>query len=219
MAILRKDIINPPPETQSSITPETNKSVYFVSTYDPNVKHPATGWREVVNNFNEGKNCESAKLKINYSFRKAPSLKELLMFRKTPGSKQVFKCSDNCLLCREYLHTGGELKLKTGVVVKPNSRFECTSRNVIYIIVCLGCMEFYVGETGDIIRIRFGVHRNQSKLEYDEAPIKVDPHLRICGKGKYLVFPFYRPQRNSMIYRRCKENRWIGLLKPKLNFL
>ena len=109
MAISRNDIINPPPKTLSNNTAETNKSVYFVSTYDPTVQHPAIGWKEVVNNFNEGKNCESAKLKINYSFRKGPSLKELLMFRKTPGSKQVFKCSDNCLLCRKHLHSGDEL--------------------------------------------------------------------------------------------------------------
>ena len=64
------------------------------------------------------------------------------MFRKTPGNKQVFKCSDNCLLCREYLHTGGEVKLKTWVVVKPNSRMEYISINVIYIIVCLHVQNF-----------------------------------------------------------------------------
>ena len=141
------------------------------------------------------------------------------MFRKPPGSKGVFKCLDGCTLCNEHLYEGDEIVLKTGVHVKANSRFECTSRNVVYLIICLGCLEFYIGETGDIIRIRMTVHRQQSKLPYDEAPIKVDPHLRQCGNNKYIVFPFYRPNKNSVIYRRCQEERFIKLLKPKLNFL
>ena len=219
MAIPREEIIKPPDKITSDNETNSNKSVYFVSTFDPNVKHPKLKFEKFVDDFNVSRSNDAEKLHIEYSFRKNPSLKQLLMFRKLPGTKQVYKCSVGCMLCNDYLFTGDELVLKNGIKIRPNSRFECTSRNVIYIIVCLGCLEFYVGETGDMICIRFNVHRNQSKLEWDDAPIKVDPHLRICGKGKYLVFPFYRPQRNSPIYRRCQEDRWIRLLKPKLNFL
>ena len=219
MAIPRNDIINPPEKNTHTNTLGSNKSIYFVSTFDPNVKHPASKFKSILDNFNESRNCETDKLKINYSFRKNPSLKQLLMFRKTPGSKQVFKCSDDCILCRENIYAGDKLVLKTGVKINPNSRFECTSRNVIYLIICSGCKEFYVGETGDTLRNRFTVHRQQSKLPFNEAPIKVDPHLRMCGKNKYTVFPFYRPQKNTVIYRRCQEDRWIDLLKPKLNYL
>ena len=111
------------------------------------------------------------------------------------------------------------ITLKTGVVVRANARIECKSRNVIYIIVCGGCLEFYVGETGDIIRIRFTVHRQHMKLNYVDAPVKADPHFRCCGHGKYEVFPFFRPKYNNVIYRRAQEKRWINKLKPKLNQL
>ena len=117
------------------------------------------------------------------------------------------------------LFDGPELVLKSGVIVLPNARFECITRGVLYIIVCLGCLEFYLGQTGDETRNRFTVHRQQMKWDYKDAPVKADPHIRICGKGKYLVFPFYKPKINTEIYREQQEKRWIKILKPKLNNL
>ena len=127
MAIPRKDIINPPDKNTPDNTNNKNKSVYFVSTFDPSINHPKLKLKNAVNNFNETRNNETEKLKINYSFRKNPSLKQLLMFRKTPGpgSKKVLKCSFGCTLC-DYVQVGDELVLKTGVKIRPNSRFECT---------------------------------------------------------------------------------------------
>ena len=50
-------------------------------------------------------------------------------------------------------------------------------------MICLGCKEFYVGETGDTLRNRFTVHRQQMALEPENAPVPVDPHLRTCSGG------------------------------------
>ena len=139
MSIPREEIINPSIKNkEEDVT--TNKSVYFVSTYDANTKHPASNFKHMIDDFNMTRTCEKERLEINYSFRKSPSLKQLLMFRKSPGSKGVFKCLDGCTLCNEHLHEGDEIILKTGVHVKANSRFECTSRNVVYLIICLGCL-------------------------------------------------------------------------------
>ena len=141
------------------------------------------------------------------------------MFKKSPHNFGVFKCSDNCTLCINNLFAGPELVLKTGVIVRPNARFECTTRNILYLIVCLGCLEYYLGQTGDETRNRFTVHRQHMKLEYNDAPVKADPHIRICGKGKYLVFPFFKPKESTEVYRMQQEKRWIRILKPKLNSL
>jgi len=196
-----------------------NKSVYFVTTFDPSKCKPSGQLTGILNTFNNTRDSESEKLKINISFRGSPSLKHMLMFRKSPDQNGVHACIAGCILCREYLHTGQYLTLKTGITLIANAHFDCMSRNLIYIIVCSGCLEFYVGETGDCLKNRFAVHRQQGREDAIIAPVKADQHLRTCGKDKYAVFPFRKPKHNSMIYRRQLEDEWIAKLKPKLNAL
>ena len=141
------------------------------------------------------------------------------MFKKLPGSRGVFKCQNNCTLCSKNIFPGEFLTLKNGINLIPNARFECTSRNLVYVIVCRGCNEFYIGETGDMLKNRFTVHRQHMSLDYNDAPVKADPHLRTCGKGNYYVFPFFRPGRSNSSYRRAQESRWIKKLNPSLNRL
>ena len=86
-------------------------------------------------------------------------------------------------------------------------------------MICMGCNEYYVGETGDLLKSRFTVHRQHMNLPYKDAPVKADPHVQSCGKGKYKVFPFFKPKETTTIYRRQQEKRWINILKPKLNNL
>ena len=124
-----------------------------------------------------------------------------------------------CLLCGKYLHTGRTLQLKDGQTLTANERFDCLSRNLLYAGLCLGCMEFYLGETGDKINSRFGVHRNQGKAPAELQPVKADGHFLTCGKGNYKVFPFKRLKKNCMIYRRTVEKHFIKRLQPKLNAL
>lgn len=224
MALTRNEILNPSKQNTDGgqHIDKQNDTTFCVTTYDPNIKHPSMQIRDKVSDYNDcklAKNQDKDIINIKYSFRKNPSLKQLLMFKKSPQNFGVFKCSDNCTLCANNLFAGPELVLKTGVIVRPNARFECITRNVLYIIVCLGCLEYYLGQTGDETRNRFTVHRQHMKLDYKDAPVKADPHIRICGKGKYLVFPFYKPKINTQIYREQQEKRWIKILKPKLNNL
>ena len=86
-------------------------------------------------------------------------------------------------------------------------------------MICMGCNEYYVGETGDLLKSRFTVHRQHMNLPYKDVPVKADPHVQSCGKGKYKVFPFFKPKETTTIYRTQQEKRWINILKPKLNNL
>ena len=114
-----------------------------------------------VERYNDTKVEEKERFKIEYSFRKSPSLKQLLTLKKSENSLGVSKCLGGCKLCNENIHTGRTLTLKTGAKLTANARFECTSRNVVYVMICLGCKEFYVGETGDTLRNRFSVQSNK----------------------------------------------------------
>ena len=82
--------------------------------------------------FNNNRLEEKYKLKFNFSSRLCPSFKQLLMFRKPPNSCKVTKCKGGCKLCKNHIHTGNVLKLKTGVEHRTNSDFQCLSRNTVY---------------------------------------------------------------------------------------
>ena len=63
----------------------------------------------------------------------------------------------------------------------------CTSNNLIYVITCVGCGKNYIGETGDVLRNRVTVHKQQIR----------DPrkHIDECATGlapQFTIFPFYK---------------------------
>ena len=218
MALPRRDIIDPMPKVQTTQVEDGHTKVYCVTTFDPKVSHPGNQLESLLERFNEGRTTEKEKFTVQSSFRKNPSLQQLLTFKKPDNSKGVFKFLSGCTLCKT-LHEGPDLKLKSGKILKANARFECTSRNLVYAMICNGCGELYIGETGDTLRNRFACHRSQMALDYNEAPVPADPHVRICGKYNYIIFPFYKPAKLDTIHRRTHESFWIKKLKPKLNTL
>ena len=128
----------------------------------------------------------------------------------------VKKCKKKCVFC-DYIIEGQSISLKNGFTLRTNCDFECSSRNLIYIAICYGYNEYYVGETGDKLKSRFTVHRQQAKLSATLQAVGADQHFRVCGNNEYGVFPFYRPRSNSSIRRKVYEKSWIRRLRPKLN--
>ena len=49
-------------------------------------------------------------------------------------------------------------------------------QNLIYVITCAGCGHNYIGETGDVLRNRVTVHKQQIR----------DPHTRMLGVSKHI---------------------------------
>ena len=217
LQLSRKDIISPKKPTHSIATND-NQPLHFVSTYNEVLKAPTRKVLNMISNYNARTTKSKNHWKVVPSYRQSPNLKSLLMHKKDKSKCSVNKCKKGCIFCN-YLIEGNSVTLKTGHTLQPNATFECSSRNVVYIIVCGGCQEFYVGETGDMLKSRFTVHRQQSKLSAELTPVDADQHLRLCGKDKYGVFPFRRPKRNDIVLRRQLEKYWISTLKPKLNGL
>ena len=212
MATPREQILNPVPKSQE----ENNKSdIFFVSTYNTSIINPIKEIRHAIEGFNSSKNDDSCKISDKSSYRRGKSLKDLLMFkRSTPTG--VTGCKDGCLLCNNFLHKENTILLKNGVTLTANEKFECSSRNLLYVLKCQCCGENYLGETGDELCSRCTVHRQQGK-EGAQIPSVADQHLRVCGKDKYLAFPFKRLKKNCVIYRRVVEDDFIKKTKPVLN--
>ena len=212
LSMSRDNILHPPTKPIES---RAGRESFFVSTYNPRIEDPILDIRQAVDVYNSS-TAENYKIKVRSSFRKSPSLKDLLTFQRTKGIG-VRGCKDGCILCKEYLHTGESLNLKQGKTLSANEQFDCMSRNLLYAAKCKGCEEFYAGETGDQLSTRFNVHRQQGKFDSQIQAVKADQHFRICGKDKYSVFPFKRLKKNCTIYRRVVEEDFIKEYKPVLN--
>ena len=218
LKLSRDEIINPVKKSKPIDGNNKIAELYFVSTYNERSIMPKPLINNTVSLFTNNSKCPRKNgLKINSSYRKSPNLKDLLVHRKK-NIYTVKRCKKRCTFC-DYILEGSSYTLKNGKTVHTNGNFECSSRNLIYVIICCGCNEFYVGETGDKLKSRFVVHRQQGQSTATLKAVAADQHLRICGKNQYGVFPFYRPRTNNVVRRRVYEKSWIEKLRPKLNGL
>ena len=76
-------------------------------------------------------------------------------------------------------------------------------------IICNGCNENYIGESGDSLRHRAAVHRNHILLKHNRNLV-VSNRIYHCAKEKLLMFkicPFYTLQCEEEVFQ--KEKRTI----------
>ena len=76
--------------------------------------------------------------------------------------------------------------------VKEN--MNCLSRIILYVITCNGCGEQYLEQTGDILRNRMTVHRQQIR-EPATPQLAISEYIAQCAKDKKVQFsvsPFYK---------------------------
>ena len=73
----------------------------------------------------------------------------------------------------------------------------CNSKNLIYMIFCINCTDtMYLGETGDTLRSRARVHRQQIH-DPTIMNLKVSHHIHNCTKHidvdeKFKILPIYK---------------------------
>ena len=93
-------------------------------------------------------------------------------------------------------------------------------QNVIYVITCNGCGEYYIGKTGDKLRTRRTIHAQQIR-DPTTRRIPLSQHLDICSKDelKFKIFPFNKVNSENISVRLAKEKYFISCFKPKLNRL
>ena len=133
--------------------------------------------------------------------RHLPNLRRILMkseFNENNTPPCVSKCNEpRCGLCKSIIE-GSCLKLKDKTFhVKEN--MNCTVRNVLYVLICNGCKEFYIGQTGDKLRNRKTVHEQQIR----------DPSTRqICLSANILI-TVVKHNQNSLFFRFIATNQRV----------
>lgn len=153
------------------------------------------------------------------SKRQPKNLKRILTRARFGKVKpfSVKKCEDKrCGICKN-LHVGEKLELTNGSTITPNRDLSCDSENLIYCVLCKGCNKCYIGQTGNSLRQRFTVHRQQIR-DPNTRMIDLSEHLEICANStNYSIFPFYKVAKPIKSLRLAKEAHFIGLFKPGLN--
>ena len=162
--------------------------------------------------------------KILKSKRQPKNLKHILTRAKYDGTDsirkkgKVSKCTDKrCGTCPHLLQ-GSHFRFENGQTFEVKSNFDCSSKNVIYAIMCPTCQKTYIGETVNL-RKRVTVHKQHntdSKYRY----MFVNKHLADCGKCDFKIFPFYQLYTKSgcvMKQLQEKERYFIHKYSPSLN--
>ena len=90
--------------------------------------------------------------------------------------------------------------------------FNCESINLIYIAICQGCKEKYIGEVGCLVKEWTSIYR-QHKRQPQYQQLAVEEHLRIWGDGKFDMFPFFKILQENKSFRKSYEDYFIDKFK------
>ena len=95
----------------------------------------------------------------------------------------------------------------------------CDSSDLEYVVICEGCGEEYIGETGDgetVLRDRCRVYRQHIRHKKYQK-LSVEEHIRECGAGNFKIFPFLQLRAGDTNLRRAFEKKFQEKFKTKLN--
>ncbi|XP_061175938.1 uncharacterized protein LOC133184880 [Saccostrea echinata] len=156
-------------------------------------------------------------VKFINSRRQPRNLRRILCSSHFKNTCAVAKCEDSrCGTCQHIIE--GSTYNFNGRQFTVNANMSCDTKNVIYVITCPGCHQYYIGETSNPLRARVRVHRQHiNSPEYRQIPLS--EHLDRCGNKQFTIFPFYKLSNESDIQGREKEKHFIHVFKPKLNNL
>ena len=104
---------------------------------------------------------------------------------------------------------------------KIKAKMSCLSKNLLYCIICRDCHRECIRQTGDCLRNRLTVHRQQ--INHPELRhIDLRGHLADCAKHsttKFDIIPFYKIREDRESLRKTMENYFINKFRPELNKL
>ena len=139
----------------------------------------------------------------------------------------------NCKICKFiYARHYIQLNKYSNMKIKLMSNASCTSTNLIYIIICLKCNLFYIGETSETLEKRISQHLNHIKKfkpfeKYHEK--EVAKHFRTKGHNlRYFKICVFRAELYDINIRKNYEldlinrfninkKRCINIIKSKYN--
>ena len=213
----------PQTELRKPKTIEENeeKNIPFISTYNPNNPQISNTIKSVFENLQSNTVPGFKDVKLIQSRRQAPNLKRILTKAEFSSKKpSVQKCGDpRCQCCNNLLLADHYVFKRTGFRFVLKTSFTCDSSNLLYVLICDGCGEEYIGETGEgvtVLRDRVRVYRQHIKDKTYQM-LDVEGHVRQCGKGGFKIFPFLQMKSKDTALRKSFEKKFQLQFKCTLN--
>ena len=128
-------------------------------------------------------------------------------------------CSD-CVYCRDGLFipcTSFTFGRNSEFTWTYTRNFTCNSKCVIYLVQCLHCWFFYIGQTKDTKK-RTRKHKSDVLNPHNSNCRELSEHLAQCScleMPYFRIYPFFYCTNESQ--RRFLEKRFIMMFKPPLN--
>ena len=127
-----------------------------------------------------------------------------------------------CKFCKlGYIRAAKEIVLihKNGkrTVWRYNRLFTCDSKNILYVVQCKNCNEFYVGKAG-AVKPRLSKHASDVRHPENSKCKKCTNHLRACSNMEepfFHFYPFFYVEEPGL--RHFMETRFQLRWKPSLN--
>ena len=166
--------------------------IRFKMTYDHNYFNLKS---DVINSFKCLKNNYKwlNNLKIQFSNTIMPNLKLLLInnFRFNLNMLFFTKKCNNCFICN-FIYNVSHIKLNSNFYLPLKNNCNCNSKQIVYIIKCLKCNIFYIGESEDLVKNRIKQHINSIKrfVPYQTGNLVVAEHFRLKGHNIFEHFKF-----------------------------
>ena len=125
-------------------------------------------------------------------------------------------CWKNWLTCpcllRASLH---QFKRVNKTFLLKNS-FNCESSNLIYVVICQGWKQKYVGETGSLEEEWIDIYRSHIRQsQYQQSTSEED--LCTCRDEKFHMFPFSKILQESKSLRTSCKDYFMNKFEPLLN--
>ena len=157
--------------------------------------------------------------KLVKSMSQAPNLSILLCrskFESQHKNHEVKNYGKNCVSYPNVLKASLYQFKRVDKTFLLKKSFNCESSNLIDVVICQGCKEEYIGETGYIVKERVNIYRQHIKQpQYQQ--LAVEEHLRTCGDGKFHMFPVFKILQENKSLRKSYEEYFIDKFKPLLN--
>ncbi len=151
--------------------------------------------------------------------RRCKNLKDILVHTKEIDDQDqlggTYPCGRNrCLTCA-YTNKEPQVVAPDGVWNIRNS-YQCTSKNLVYVITCLQCGQLYIGETKRLLAERFREHRRD--VEKKSRTSLVALHFNRAGHSVDDMTVGVMATCNSDAQRKALEMRLItklGTIDPR----
>ena len=149
------------------------------------------------------------------STSQAPNL-DRSEFESQHRNHELKSCGKNCVSCSDLLKASlNQFKGVNKTFLLKNT-LNCESSNLIYVVICQGCKEKYVGEMNCLMKERINIYRQHIRQpQYQQLAVK--EHLRTCGDGKFHMFSFFKIIQENKSLRKSSEDYFIDKFKPLLN--